>query len=441
MSAEVREIFGDDPYVTEAEAFYASQNGTSVDEPERRPWNSESWETFRDTSNEETRWLIDGLLPEGQLVFTAAPPKKGKTWLALAKALCLATGRPLFGEYQVPEPVPTLYVALEGSRPALRARIGCIARGVGIDPDNDIPYLRMLYRPRPFDLAELAQAAWLRQEVHELGARYVVIDVLRQAARIKEQDPADFAKVRDSLEDLLVDGVTVDLLHHFGKLNDTQKERTPGERMSGSGAMYGALDVGFYITRSENGARRLRLELEARDFATPEAIGVVLEGNGTGEHGGFRYVDTATMRIDESAAEERDVVLELEDLFKDGAWRTVKECAQKEGGIGADQGVVRTALEGAPERFAQVTGEDAIRAGRKSKSAKAWGTLTMLSKVISDPKSPKSPDLFEGASPTAEVVVVLPTGEHPPAPPPLRRGEGDFPAPNHHEQQNDDIPF
>ena len=34
------------------------------------------------------------------------------------------------------------------------------------------------------------------------------------------------------------------LLHHFGKLNDTQKERSPGERIVGTGAMYGALDIG-----------------------------------------------------------------------------------------------------------------------------------------------------------------------------------------------------
>lgn len=395
-----------------------------------RPWTSESWATFRDTSQEEPRWLISGLLPEGQLAFTAAPPKKGKTWVAIAKALSLSTGRKLFGEYVVPEPTETLYVALEGSRSAIRARIGCICRGLEIDPDLDLPYLHMLYRPRPFDLAELAQATWLHDEVFAIGARYVVIDVLRQAARIKEQDPADFAKVRDSLEPLIVEGITVDLLHHFGKLNETQEKRTPGERMSGSGAMYGALDVGFYITRSENGARRLRLELEARDFATPEAIGVVLEGNGTGEHGGFRYTDTATFRLDASAADEVDLVFELEELFQDEKWRTVDEAREE---LGRNKADVKEVLEHTPERFSQVKGD---LVGRHA-TARPWGTNAMRQKVDYDP-GPPDPPLDFLAPPSAGSVGGSPYGGETTEPPTDPAGEGG-PGPPH--PPSEEFPF
>jgi hypothetical protein len=424
------------------EAWLAQQqNGSEPHLKIVRPWHSESWATFRDTSDEEPRWLVSGLLPEGQLAFTAAPPKKGKTWLAIGKALSLATGRKLFGEYEIPEPVQTLYVALEGSRPAIRARIGCICRGLGIDPDLEIPFLRMLYRPRPFDLAELANATWLHEEVFDTGARYVVIDVLRQAARIKEADPADFAKVRDSLEPLLAEGVSVDLLHHFGKLNETQEKRTPGERMSGTGAMYGALDVGFYITRSDNGARRLRLELEARDFATPEAIGVVLEGTGTGEHGGFRYGDTATFRIDASAAEEVDLVAELEALFEDGKWRTVDEARTE---LGRNKDEIRDVFAHTPERFSQVRGEVVGR----HVNARPWGTIAMrallpdavtnlLQGVAPTPEPHEPDDLFGGsASPPAQRVAP-PTGETPPEPH-VEPGSGSGSEP---EPDDEEVPF
>ena len=64
-------------------------------------WTIESWAAFRDSASDEPPWLIRDLLPEGQLVFTASPPKRGKTWLGLAKALALATGKPLFGQYEV----------------------------------------------------------------------------------------------------------------------------------------------------------------------------------------------------------------------------------------------------------------------------------------------------------------------------------------------------
>lgn len=375
--------------------------------PSAKPWSSETWATFRDTSQDEPRWLISGLLPEGQLVFTAAPPKKGKTWLAIAKALSLATGKSLFGEYAIPEPVQTLYVALEGSRPAMRARIGCICRGLGVDPDLDLPYLRMLYRPRPFDLAQLEYATWLEEEVYATGARYVVIDVLRAAARIKETDPGEFLAVRDRLEPLLREGVTVDLLHHFGKVTDTQKERTPGERMSGTGAMYGALDVGFYITRSESGARRLRIELEARDFATPDAIGVVIEGTGSGEHGGFRYADTATFRLDAGAAEERDLVSEIEELLSDGRWRTLGELASKKDGIGANKAELKTLLEEHPERFVQVVGP---LVGRHV-NATPWGTSAMHQGLDQGVGLDGLDTLFEGSANRLDQRVAPPTGE------------------------------
>lgn len=402
----VDEWVGPEDFPTTADErwLYAVNGENSRPQPDGRPWRAETWADFRDTSEEEPRWLVHGLIPEGQLAFTAAPPKKGKTWLAIGKALSLATGTALFGEYVVPEAVPVLYVALEGSRSALRARIGSLARGMGVDPDSPIENLHMLYRPRPFNLAELVSATWLHEEVQDVGARYVVIDVLRAAARIQEKDASDFALVRDALEPLLIEGVTVDLLHHFGKLSDTQKDRSPGERMSGTGAMYGALDVGFYITRSENGARRLRVELEARDFATPEAIGVVISGTGTGEHGGFRYVDTATLMVDAAAAEERDLVAETEELFADGEWRTVDEIRKE---LKANKDEVRDMLKASPERFVQI---DAKAVGQHW-NRKPWGTIAMAESVwLSTPSHTSHTDENEGSQ-SAFIRVAHPTGE------------------------------
>jgi hypothetical protein len=84
--------------------------------------------------------------------------------------------------------------------------------------------------------------------------------------------------------------------------------------MAGSGAMYGGLDVGYFITKSESGARRLRVDIDAHDFAAPDPLGVVIVGTGSGEDGGFTYRDTATVILDETATEGRDLVAELEAL-------------------------------------------------------------------------------------------------------------------------------
>jgi AAA domain-containing protein/Toprim domain-containing protein len=358
------------------------------------PWRAQRWPEFRDTTPDEHQWLVDGLLPEGALVFVAGPPKKGKTWLGLGLALATATATSFLDEYRVDEARDVLYVALEGSRVGIRARLGALARGLERDPDSDaLDRLHVLYRPRPFDLVDAEQATktWLGDEVARVDAALVVIDVLRAAARFKENEQSDFQRVRDALDPLLEAGRSVALLHHFGKLNDTQQQRSPGERMAGTGAMYGALDVGFLITRSESGARRMRVDLEARDFAAPDALGVVVVGTGSGEHGGFTYVDSATLALDATAAEERDLVDEIETLFTDEIWRTVSEVADaNKNGIGANIDEVRAALSSTPDRFVMV---EASRVGRHA-NAKPWGTHAMLARLTPTLESDES-DAFE----------------------------------------------
>jgi AAA domain/DnaB-like helicase N terminal domain len=391
------------------------------------PWSSQPWSVFRSETPEQHEWLVEGLLPAGMLAFVAGPPKKGKTWLGLGLALAVATGTPLFGAYTVPEPRAVLYVALEGSRVGIRARIGALARGHELDPDgDDLGRLNVLYRPRPFDLAELATATWLREHVEELDAALVIVDVLRAAARFQENVAEDFAVVRDGLEPLLAAGRTVPLLHHFGKLTETQKERSPGERMAGTGAMYGALDVGFLITKSEAGARRLRVDVEARDFAAPDALGVVILGEGSGEHGGFTYADDATLALDPTAAEGRDLAAEMEALFRDDRWRTVAELASREKGIGANKDELEAVLVGSPDRFVQV---EPRRVGRHA-TAKPWGAATMLRAVeaaeaVEVDQAPGLPGLPSPPSAGQLQVeqVAPPKGGEPVEPPAPRDGQ------------------
>jgi RecA-family ATPase len=391
------------PPATETEAA-PSTDGQVAGE---RPWRSITWSTFRDTSPPAHKWLVDGLLPAGVLCFVAGPPKRGKTWVGLGIAIAIALGRPLapepdtgqdepFAGFAIPHARDVLYVALEGSQTGLRTRIGALARGYGVDPDADqLERLHMLYRPRPFDLAELAGAAWLVQEADELDAALVVVDVLRAAARFDENAAADFAKIRDRLDPLLALERTVMLAHHFGKLTDTQKERSPGERMAGTGAMYGALDVGLLITKSEDGARRLRVDVEARDFAAPDALGLVIDGDGTGKHGGFTYADTATLVTDATAAAARDVAGEVEKLLlKDLRWRIPAEVAlSQKGGIGVSLDELRDAImpplctpppeaPEAPTRFVRLaTGPKPGVLGRDGKqrasAAMPYGTWAM----------------------------------------------------------------
>ena len=118
----------------------------------------------------------------------------------------------------------------------------------------------------------------------------------------------------------------------------------------------------------------MKIEIEARDFASPDPIDVVIVEKRHRRHGGFTYSDHAEFVIDQTAAEGRDLVGALETLWADGRWRTETEAAGNEAGIGAKREEVKTALLENPNRFVQVEGK---RVERHS-NARPWGTPKML---------------------------------------------------------------
>lgn len=268
-------------------------------EEERPPvsrFASESWAEFRDHTAEEIDYLVGGLVPQGSLVFLASQPKAGKTWLALALAVCVSSGTQYLGRFDVIEAVPVLYLALEGHRTDYRTRLGCISRGLGVNPDGDaLANLTLSYQPVGIDLMDPSWADSLRDEVVETGARVVFVDVLRHGApRLREdgQGSGDFAIVRAHLQPLLKAGVTVVLVHHFSKQNETTKKRSIGEMMSGSGSLYGAADLIIGITTGPKEWENLRVEFIGRSAPAPDPFRVQTTGNRTGKYGGFKYTDS-----------------------------------------------------------------------------------------------------------------------------------------------------
>lgn len=274
--------------------------------PSESPIVIETWASFERTATAHVPTIIDGLWPEGAFGFVAAPPKKGKTWVGLSIAISVAAGLPVFNHFSVQHPLPVIYLALEGHKAAIRGRIGCLARGMGINPDHghDLDNLHIIYKPRDINLADPVWAGKLQTAIEEIKPALIVVDVLRAAAAIKENSNDDFRDLRRTLQPISDAGIAIALLHHFGKLTEITKERSAGERMSGGGAMYGAMDAGIFITGADEGARRLRLEFELRDLATPDHLGVYLSGDTTGINGGFVYHDTATWQIDEAPNED-----------------------------------------------------------------------------------------------------------------------------------------
>lgn len=253
----------------------------------------ESWDVFRDTAPDAIPTLIDGLWPEGALGFLAGPPKQGKTWIAIQMALAVSQGLPFVGHWNVPEAAPVLYVALEGHRAAIRDRIAVIARGMGLDPERELPGLHLWYRPPGINLSDRRWADALVQYARGLGCRLVILDVLRRAARVREsgEGAQDFAELAANLAPLQDDGCAVAILHHFRK---GDADSTP-DRMSGSGSLFGFLDVGLFVKKADKKSRTYTVEVETRDLAAPPDFKVQLSGEGSGPSGTFLRGDTALL--------------------------------------------------------------------------------------------------------------------------------------------------
>lgn len=70
-------------------------------------------------------WVIPGIIPQGYTII-AAPPKAGKSWLVLDTAIALSTGGKTLNAYQVEQPRPVLYLALEDTFARLQKRLGIL---------------------------------------------------------------------------------------------------------------------------------------------------------------------------------------------------------------------------------------------------------------------------------------------------------------------------
>jgi DNA-binding transcriptional ArsR family regulator len=74
----------------------------------------------------ETRWLIEGLLPDRGLILLAGKPKSGKSWLALQLACAIATEDPIFS-FPIKEARKVLFLALEDPLRVIKKRISMFA--------------------------------------------------------------------------------------------------------------------------------------------------------------------------------------------------------------------------------------------------------------------------------------------------------------------------
>lgn len=190
--------------------------------------------------DDSSDWIIRDVVPRGEPVLLAGPPKTGKTWMALDLAISVARGEPWLAgaaENTLGAPARVLVVALEDSQRRMTRRLWELARGRGITPRDALVRENLRITRQPIRIP----GDDVRAFATELRAWQPVLVVLDSLSRVFGGDPDAtrdaMAFARDWLLLCAEVGAAVLPTHHLRKLGQNRggKARDPFEDVRGSG--------------------------------------------------------------------------------------------------------------------------------------------------------------------------------------------------------------
>ena len=184
--------------------------------------------------DENTEWLVEGLLPKGGFSIHAGKPKAGKSTLARNLAMLVARGELFLGKTTTKGPV--IYLALEEKRSEVKKHF----QSMGCTGEEEI----FIYASgAPVDALERIRA--VAEEKHPA---LIIIDPLFRFTRVK--DGNDYAEMTQALDPLLrlsrETGTHVMCVHHLGK-----GERPVEDAILGSTAIFSAVDTALFLKRTD----------------------------------------------------------------------------------------------------------------------------------------------------------------------------------------------
>jgi hypothetical protein len=198
-----------------------------------------------DASIDSPPMLIKKLLPASGIAFIGGQSSAGKTYMAVALGVALASGKEFF-KYQVKERIGVLYIAAEGAA-NFGARVA--AAKLAADIKGPIPFAWTHIIPPLQTQPELTAFSHKLQDVSQqmqqrwgvrLGA--VFIDTVAACFSMQDENSnAEVSRVCASMRyigDSI--GVVVIPIHHFGK--------DQGTGLRGASAWRGAADVVISVT-------------------------------------------------------------------------------------------------------------------------------------------------------------------------------------------------
>ncbi len=239
-----------------------------------------------DATNSDMRYVVPGLIGEGEFCLMAAMPGTGKTMVMVALAVALASGTDVLGQFEASAPRRVLYVDEECGKWEMGRRIRKIAEGIGADSLLLKQNLRV-YPQVGMQLNSAESIALFHRDVRAFKPDLVIIDTLLSVLGAEENSNSEarswYQKV---LAPLRSDpGCAVLLTHHVRKAAEDGQPRLYDIR--GASDFYGAPEKVFGLTKekSNDPSRILKLKVSTikarRNDPTGEVL-VVFEDNTEG---------------------------------------------------------------------------------------------------------------------------------------------------------------
>lgn len=237
---------------------------------------------------EGERWLVEEFLTNSSIAVLAATPKAGKTWVALALAVAVASGTPAMGRFHVPSPGTVLLFHAEDDSRAVRERIESIAVGAGLEFEK-LPI--HVIRAERLRLDDPEDRRSLEALLAELRPKLLVLDPMVRLHGGAESYVGHMSELFGYLRSLQRRfGVAVLLTHHVSK-NLPKNVTQPGQAMRGSGDIHAFYDHGATLQRQADGS--VLLTLEHRSAPAPDPFSFRLVSRPSGGTS-FELVDADT---------------------------------------------------------------------------------------------------------------------------------------------------
>jgi len=242
------------------------------------PWELETVASFAEVMRKPISWILPGIIPEGGCGLIVAPPKVGKTRIAMEMALGLATGKRPLG-ISVRRPQPVGFFSLEDGERLFAERLssgmnngrskyhwdGHIrSEGKQLVWEPAQP-LSLLTHFSPVDLSEGNDMQRLYETIEQYGLRLVVLDTLSMAiGKANVSDQKDMYAILKPLKLIAQNtGCAIMFIHHTRK-RVFEKGETVQESILGATALHGWSDFIMSLAAPSEDGDLLRLGVQTK---------------------------------------------------------------------------------------------------------------------------------------------------------------------------------